>query len=351
MTKIERDGHALTSIHILVVDDYEGWRQQAGQLLCAHPELQTILEASDGLEAVQKAEELRPDLILLDIGLPKLNGLEAARRIRKISPESKIVFLTQETSAEVVQEALNLGAMGYVAKAHAGTDLLAAVQAVLRGKRFVGNGLSVQKSLDALDEKISDHLSHAEDVRTGLSEKQIAYNHEVQFFHDTGSLHAGFGIFIQAGLESGNSVIVVIPKAHQESLSLRLQAMGVDIATATQEGRYVAVDVAETLSTFMVNDVPDPDRFFKVAGDLIMAVAKSANGKPPRVSACGQCAPTLWAQGKADAAILLEHLWDEIAKSYGMDILCGYVLDNFQREQETHFYEKICAEHSAVRSQ
>jgi len=106
------------------------------------PEFQIICEASDGLEAVQKAEELKPDLILLDIGLPKLNGIQAARQIRKLAPSSKIIFLSQESSADVVQEALDLGAMGYVVKAYAGSELLAAVEAVCQGRRFVSVGLS-----------------------------------------------------------------------------------------------------------------------------------------------------------------------------------------------------------------
>jgi len=101
--------------------------------------LQVICEVSDGLEAVHKAEELKPDLILLDIGLPTLNGIEAARQIRKLAPDSKIVFLSQESSAEVVEEALRLGAWGYVLKTRAGSDLLPAVEAILSGKRFVSS--------------------------------------------------------------------------------------------------------------------------------------------------------------------------------------------------------------------
>ena len=99
--------------------------------------MQVICEVSDGLEAVHKAEELKPDLILLDIGLPTLNGIEVARQIRKLAPDSKIVFLSQESSSEVVEEALRLGAWGYVLKTRAGSDLLPAVEAVLSGKRFV----------------------------------------------------------------------------------------------------------------------------------------------------------------------------------------------------------------------
>jgi DNA-binding NarL/FixJ family response regulator len=111
-------------------------------MLQEKPELQIICEVSDGLVAVQKAQELLPDLILLDIGLPSLNGIEAARRILKVSPDSKIIFLSQESSANVVQEALGLGGMGYVVKVHAGSELLPAVEAVLQGERYVSSGLS-----------------------------------------------------------------------------------------------------------------------------------------------------------------------------------------------------------------
>jgi DNA-binding NarL/FixJ family response regulator len=83
--------------------------------------------------------ELKPDLILLDIGLPTLNGLEAARQIRKLVPESKIIFLSQESSADVVQEALRIGARGYVVKVRAATGLLTAVEAVISGKRYVSS--------------------------------------------------------------------------------------------------------------------------------------------------------------------------------------------------------------------
>jgi DNA-binding NarL/FixJ family response regulator len=127
-------------VRVLVVDDYEPFRQFVCSTLKHRPDLQVIGEASNGLEAVQKAEELQPDLIVLDIGLPALNGIEAARRIRKVAPECKILFVSQESSADVVQEALSTGALGYVVKTRAGSELLAAVEAVCQGTTFVGKG-------------------------------------------------------------------------------------------------------------------------------------------------------------------------------------------------------------------
>jgi CheY-like chemotaxis protein len=128
-------------IRVLLVDDHEPFRQFVRTTLNARPGTAIVSEVSDGLEAVQKAQELKPDLIVLDIGLPGLNGLEAARRIRKLSPQSIILFLSQESSAEVIQEALSVGATGFVIKVCAARDLMVAVDAVLRNQQFVSGAL------------------------------------------------------------------------------------------------------------------------------------------------------------------------------------------------------------------
>ena len=93
----------MPSIRVLVVDDFNGWLQEVRLLLQSRPECQVTADASDGSEAVQKAEELKPDLIVLDVGLPKLNGIEAARRIRQRSPSSKIIFLSQNNDLDIVR--------------------------------------------------------------------------------------------------------------------------------------------------------------------------------------------------------------------------------------------------------
>jgi DNA-binding NarL/FixJ family response regulator len=132
----------LSPTRILVVDDFAPFRAFVLSLFAESTEFKVIGEAADGLEAVHTAEQLMPDLILLDIGLPTLNGIDAARQICQLAPDSKILFLSQESSADVVREALSVGAMGYVVKVDAGDELLAAVQAVRQGKRFVSSGLT-----------------------------------------------------------------------------------------------------------------------------------------------------------------------------------------------------------------
>ena len=143
---------------ILVVDDYEPFRRFVCSTLKQNVALQIIGEALDGLEAVRKAEELQPDLILLDIGLPTLDGIESARRIRQRSPGSKILFLSQESSADIVQEAFSLGALGYIVKMDAGSELLAGVDAVRRGRRFVSAKLGAHIPTDLSDRRTATRL-------------------------------------------------------------------------------------------------------------------------------------------------------------------------------------------------
>jgi DNA-binding NarL/FixJ family response regulator len=140
-----------TAIRILLVEDFEPFRTFTKSLLQDKPDFQIVCEASDGLQAVLRAKELDPDLILMDIGLPGLNGIEAARQIRAVVPKARIVFLTQENSAEIVQAALSLGALGYVHKPCAGNDLLQAIEAALQGRQFVShhpNGFPLTEGSD-----------------------------------------------------------------------------------------------------------------------------------------------------------------------------------------------------------
>ena len=132
-------------IRVLVVDDFEPWRQRICGMLQACTDLRVVAEVRDGLEAVQKAE-LQPDLVVLDIGLPHLNGLEAAKRILQIAPGAKIIFLTTNNDRDVVRAALRDGAKGYVLKTDATRELLTAVRKVLGGEHFVSSGIQARNS-------------------------------------------------------------------------------------------------------------------------------------------------------------------------------------------------------------
>lgn len=143
--ELEKAGGTAKSVQVLVVDDYAPWYSFVSETLRSQPGLEIIAQVSDGPEAVQKAEQLQPDLIiLLDIGLPTLNGIEAARRIRQVAPTSKILFVSENRSTDIVEEALNTGAFGYVVKSDANSELLPAIKAVLQSKRFISASLAGQ---------------------------------------------------------------------------------------------------------------------------------------------------------------------------------------------------------------
>jgi PAS domain S-box-containing protein len=132
---------------VLVVEDYEPFRRAVCLSLRRRTEFQ-VIEASDGLEAVEKARELQPGLILFDISLPKMNGFDSARQVQKILPAAKLLFVSQESNSEVIQETFSLGAQGYVQKQHVLTDLFPAIDAILGGQRFLGSGLEIGKAAD-----------------------------------------------------------------------------------------------------------------------------------------------------------------------------------------------------------
>ncbi len=322
----------MSPIRILVTDDFEDWRRQLRLLFQARPQWQIIAEASDGSEAVQKATDLKPDLIVLDIGLPKLNGIEAARRIRQLSPSSKIIFLSQATDREIVQTGLSTGALGYVHKTHVRSDLLPAIEAVLQGREFVSSSIKGYKPVRVLAMK-------------------APHRHEVLFYPDDAVFLDSCTRFVTAALGAGDVAAVVVTESHRDSLFERLKAGGLDVDAEIKHGRYISLDVVKTLSTFMVDDMPDWERFFEVVGGLVRGAAKAGKGEHSRVAMWGECGPLLWAEGKVDAAIRLEQLLNQLATIYEFDLLCAYSLSSFRGEKAEHVFQSICAEHSAVYSQ
>ena len=321
----------MSSIRILITDDYADWRRQIRSVLQARPEWQVISEASDGLEAVEKAQDLKPHLILLDIGLPKLNGIEAARQIRQLSPSSNIIFLSQNTDLDIVRAALSTGAHGYVHKTDVLRDLLPAIEAVLQGRQFVSSSIKGYKPAHVLATK-------------------APHRHEVLFYPDDAVFLDSCTRFIAAALDAGDVAAVVATESHRDSLFQRLKAEGLDVDAEIKHGRYISLDVAKTLSTFMVNDMPDWERFFEVVGGLVSGAAKAGKGEHSRVAMWGECGPLLWAEGKVDAAIRLEQLLNRLATIYEFDVLCAYALSSFHGEEHEHSFQSICTEHSAAYS-
>jgi CheY-like chemotaxis protein len=336
-----------------VVDDFAPWRRFVIAKLRENRDLHIVGIVSDGLEAIQKAGELQPDLILLDIGLPKVNGIVAARRIRNVAPNSKILFLSQELDLHVAQAALNEGGHGYVVKSDAEKELFAAVEAVMQGKKFLSCRLAspaLAVDVDSLGTGEVRGKANASPVVPLLVKKEVGRCHEAHFYSNDSLFQDGFTRFLGAALKAGNVAVFVGTAFHRITLLDRLHAESPETRAAIRQGRYLGFNAAEFLSNFMVSDMPDTGGFLKVVGDLVMTARKGEKGEHLRVAACGECAHTLWAKGKADAAIRLEELWNQIARIYDVDILCGYSLESLRCEEDSYTFRRICEEHSAVHS-
>ena len=294
------------------------------ELLQQRADVLIVGEAADGLEAIRQAEALRPDVVMLDIGLPILNGIEVAGRIRTTVPDAKLMFVTNEPSLDVMEEAFTRGAYGYVYKPRLRRDVLPVFDAINRGARFVSGGLE----------------------RIARGDSLASHRHEVLFYSSDAVFVAALSRFIAGVLYEGNIIIVLVTEAHQRSLQRSLRASHVDLALAIRQQRYISVNISELLAKVTVNGWPDATGCLKATGDLVTEAALRAAGPHARVAACGECSPFVWEQGQVEAAIHLEHLWDEIAKDRQMDVLCAYPLA--AREESVRAVRSLCAEHTAV---
>jgi DNA-binding NarL/FixJ family response regulator len=238
-------------MRILVVDDFKPWRNFASKVLQGKPECQVVCEAADGLEAVQQARQLQPDLILLDIGLPAINGVEAARRIREVSPASKILFLSENRSLDIVEQALNTGAGGYVLKSDAAKELLRAVEAVLHGKVFVSSSLTGRGSINSQDEHSAKEDRCERVVVPSGPQRDANSRHELRLYSDDAAFVRDLAHSIEAALENGNAVVVVATESHRANLLQQLNADGVDTGDVSERKLYIPLDVSDSLSTVM----------------------------------------------------------------------------------------------------
>ena len=172
--------------------------------------------------------------------------------------------------------------------------------------------------------------------------------HSVQFYGDDGFLIDELRQFIGSALETGCSAVVIATKAHRENLSRKLKSYGVDITAATGEGRYLAYDAADVLSQFTLNNQIDQAQFTHVIGTVLTKASTASKEPNRRVVAFGEMVALLWAEGKAEAAIQLEKLWNGIARKYSFSLRCAYPMQGFSRQEDVGLFQRVCEEHSHV---
>jgi len=333
---------SITTTRILLVEDHEPFRKFVRTFLGQLDDFQLVGEAGDGLSAVRKCVELQPDLVLLDIGLPELNGIQVARQIRQLAPDSRIVFLTQESSSAIVHEALSLGAAAYVIKAHTASDLILAIIAAREGRQFVSSGLDGSIRLS----DPPSPLGGKDTFFTPLDNRDS--HHEVFFYPDDLSFAAGVSAFIERSLKAEKVVLAVIKESHRQGILKSVQENGVDTRSAINSGRLVFNDPVAFQEAFMPGGRVDPERMLQASSAMVESLMREHPGA--RICACGECGSDLLAQGKVEAALQIERVWDQLSVGYHLDLFCGYIFTGLQRAEDLPGYREISAWHSHASS-
>jgi KaiC/GvpD/RAD55 family RecA-like ATPase len=172
-------------------------------------------------------------------------------------------------------------------------------------------------------------------------------DHSVQFYEDDAFLVESVGRFVSSALNSGSVAIVVATGPHRERLLQELQLRGMDVASATREGRYIPLDAAETLNRILERGAPNAKNFVAVIGEIVKS-ATSRLKPGSRLAIFGEMVAILWNQGKHEAAVKLEELWNDLAQSYSFSLLCAYKMKNFERSEDYKKFFKICNQHTHV---
>ena len=175
-----------------------------------------------------------------------------------------------------------------------------------------------------------------------------AHSHIVQFYEDDSFLIERVARFIGSALESRNGTIVVLTKSHGQRLTECLRRRGFDTASLLREGTYIALDAAETLAKFMVDGRPDSARFEATLKDLIERANRTAKSEHPRAAVFGEMVAVLWKDGKRQAAIELEQMWNKLESTCDFSLLCGYPMSSFSREDHGQEFMEVCAHHADV---
>ena len=296
-----------------------------------------------------KAEELKPDLILLDIGLPILNGVEAASRIRQVAPMSKILFVSEQYATTIAEAGLRAGGSGYVVKSDCANELLHAIRAVLQGRKYISTSVHAQFHLDVSDDSHTQPDLGQLTLGRPTETVAISKTHQACFYSTDQELLNRVTQYIGSALEVGNAGIVIVTESHRDSLLKSLNDNGLNMDAAVEQGRYLALDAAGMLSTSIVDGALDSVGCFRCLHNLTISAAEAAKTGQSRVAIFQECVHLLWAQRNVEATIALEKLGNQLASACDVDMLCGYSLANFQGRIGSYIFEKLCAEHAAVR--
>jgi CheY-like chemotaxis protein len=259
-----------------MVDDHKGWRALVCSILTVEPDLQVVAEASDGLDGVQLAIGLLPDIVLMDVGLPKLNGIQATRRILEDSPGCRILFLTEWHSPDIAQEAMRSGASGYVVKSRAAEELIPAIRAVLAGRVFVSSAVSAPPGAPAIEAAASGDMCRPNPFA------EFADSPAIQTFLESVVRASGADFGNVQLFDSTNNVLRIVAHVGFEREFLDY------FATVVHENNTVCSSAMAGRERVVANDIAQYPFASRRATDVLLrAQVRSCQSTPLLCGTCG----------------------------------------------------------------
>jgi len=336
----------MPSIRILIVDDHEAIRRRVRSLLSTRAEWFICGEAADGLDAVEKAKRLRPNVVLMDMTMPRMKGVQATKIIRKEVPEAKVVVIGQNDPSVVRRQAIEIDACGFVAKADLSRDLLSTIDRLVGHRPFGDEGENFDMRVPDGKRKIGVPVSRDDQSEPwcGLLADAAPRDHIVQLYQDENFLSRAVCRFAVSAINHGEGVILVPTSAHWNALRPRLEAEGVDVKPAQASGQLTVVDADQLLPGFMREAMPDAPLFLGLAAETI-AQARGGD-RFTKVRWWGEMVNVLWERGDVAASMGLEDLFHKLAHDHEIAIFCSFLMDNFDGEVHTRMLPRLGQNHS-----
>jgi CheY-like chemotaxis protein len=320
----------MSSVEVLIVDDQARFRRMVRSLIESQPEYRVCGEAGDGIEAVEKVHQLHPDLVLMDINMPRMNGLEATRIIRRESPDCNVIIVTQNDAMVAREQARIVDANGFVTKSDLIRDLLPEM------------GRVVMENNGSLDE--TRNAAANGEPWCGLLTGAAPRDHIVQLYQDQQFLNRAVCRFAAAAIANGEGVILVPTIAHWDAFRPRLESEGVDVQAAEKRGQLTIVDADNLLPTFMRDGMPDSPVFMGLAANVVSQAR--GEGRYPKVRWWGEMVNILWERGDVAASMNLEDLFDQLAHEQDISIFCSFSMDNFNGDVHARMLPRLSENHS-----
>jgi DNA-binding NarL/FixJ family response regulator len=320
----------MTSIQILIADDHELFRRKVRSFIESQSGYRVCGEARDGIEAIEKVRQLRPEIVLMDINMPRMDGLKATRIINDDCPECSVIIITQNEMTIAREHARQVCAKGVVEKSHLTRDLIPVMRGVaMESESSIGQ---------------SKHPAASGDPWYGLLESAAPRDHIVQLYQDQQFLNRAVCRFAAAAITNGEGVILVPTAAHWDAFRPRLESEGVDVKAAEKRGQLTVVDADNLLPTFMRDGMPDSPVFLGLAQNVVSQAR--GDGRYPKVRWWGEMVNILWERGEVAASMQLEDQFDQLAHEQDIAIFCSFLMDNFDGDVHARMLPRLGENHS-----